>query len=410
MNKFDVIIVGAGPAGSIAARETAQAGLSVLLLEKRPEPGSPVRCAEGLGRATLETFVTPEPAWISRVINGARLVAPDGGFVDVTSHGDGYILERKIFDRRLVELAAEAGAEVRVKTRVTNLLSENDAVAGVETSGPWGVEKIKADIVIAADGVESLVGRMAGLDTGCTLDGADVCAQYLLSGVDLERNDFCHFYFGSDIAPGGYAWAFPKGENTANVGLGIKPDRKQDPGRTALRFLDEFVASRFPGAKPVSIFVGSVPVDGKRRDISCGGLLVAGDAAHQADPLTGGGITNAMAAGRLAASTAVEATATGDFSASYLRSYDKRWRRLLGRRFPHLARIRDEVIHFDDAVFNRLVDSLGRGGASSLIDIFKTALINKPSLLIDIGQLALYGWFGRKYESAKGRGNPESRT
>jgi len=110
MKKYDVIIAGAGPAGSIAARETARAGLSTLLIEKRPEPGAPVRCAEGLGRATLETFVTPEPAWISRVINGARLVAPDGGYVDMTSDGDGYILERKIFDRRLVELAAEAGA------------------------------------------------------------------------------------------------------------------------------------------------------------------------------------------------------------------------------------------------------------------------------------------------------------
>ncbi len=410
MKKYDVIIAGAGPAGSIAARETARAGLSTLLIEKRPEPGAPVRCAEGLGRATLETFVTPEPAWISRVINGARLVAPDGGYVDMTSDGDGYILERKIFDRRLVELAAEAGAEVRVKTRVTGLLFENELVTGVETAGPRGGGKIGADIVIAADGTESLVGRMAGLDTGCSLGDMDVCAQYLLTGVDLERNDFCHFYFGSEIAPGGYAWAFPKGENTANVGLGIRPDRKRDPGRTALRFLDEFVGDKFPGAQPVSVYVGSVAVDGSRRDISRGGLMVTGDAAHQADPLTGGGITNAMAAGRLAGVTAVEAVAAGDFSATFLRSYDKKWHRLLGRRFPHLARIRDAVVLFDDDVFNRLVDRLGRGGTASLIDIFKTALINRPSLLIDIGQLALYGWFGRKHESAKGQGNPESRN
>jgi digeranylgeranylglycerophospholipid reductase len=402
--RYDVVIIGAGPAGAIAARETAGAGLSTLLLEKRQEIGTPVRCGEGVGYAALSQFIEPDPRWIARVIDGVRLTAPDGGFVDIVSPHNGLVLERKIFDRHLAECAAAAGAEVRVKSRATGLILNDGRVSGVYVKSGGSEEKIEARVVIAADGVESQVGRWAGLETGCKLSGIDVCAQYLLSGVRLEKPEYCHFYFGRDIAPGGYAWAFPKSGNTANVGLGIRPEPKQVEKQTAKYFLDRFVNKVFPGVVPVSLIMGAVPLDGKRMKLSGAGIMVVGDAAHQTDPLTGGGITNAMTAGKLAAETAITAFRKGDFSRAFLSSYDHRWHRKLGKRVKHLVRLRNELVIFQDEKYNKLVDMMGRGGRSSLLEIFRIAFRSKPSLLIDIGKLFLYGWFGGEGDLLDGFG------
>jgi digeranylgeranylglycerophospholipid reductase len=396
--EYNVVIIGAGPAGATAAYETAMAGLSTLLLEKRQEIGTPVRCAEGVGSRSLSQFVAPDPRWIARVIDGVRLIAPDGGFVDIASPHNGLVLERKIFDRFLAERAAHAGAEIRVKSRATGLVFQDQTVSGVRVKSLGSEEAIAAHVVIAADGVESQVGRWAGLETGCNLLSMDVCAQYLLSGVKLEKPEYCHFYFGKDIAPGGYAWAFPKNGDTANVGLGIRPDPKvRRP--TARYFLDQFVGKVFPGAVPVSLVVGAVPLEGKRIRLSGSGIMVIGDAAHQNDPLTGGGITNGMLAGKLAAETAVRAFKKGDFSAASLFFYDRRWHKEVGRGVKHLVRLRNEGVLFNDETFNKLAHMMSQGGVGSLLAIFRTAFANKPSLLVDIGKLLLYGWFGRESDS-----------
>ena len=121
--KYDVLIVGAGPAGTIAARTAARSGLSVCLVEKRPAVGAPVRCAEGIGKEALQEFIDPDPRWISAEMNGAAVVAPDGTKMVLESSMAGgkvgYILDRKFFDRELAWQAADAGADIRVKTRAS---------------------------------------------------------------------------------------------------------------------------------------------------------------------------------------------------------------------------------------------------------------------------------------------------
>jgi choline dehydrogenase-like flavoprotein len=156
--RYDVVVVGAGPGGSVAAREAAELGLSVLLLEKRQEIGSPVRCAEGIAHELLVPFIEPDPHWISAVVTKAQITVVEDGTTVVrqAEGGKGYILERRVFDRVLAEEAAEAGAQVMVKTAATGLLLEDGVVRGVVALGPGGTMEIECGVVIALEVYDGL--------------------------------------------------------------------------------------------------------------------------------------------------------------------------------------------------------------------------------------------------------------
>ena len=339
--RYDVVVVGAGPGGSVAAREAARRGLSVLLLEKRQEIGSPVRCAEGMAHELLVPFIEPDPHWISAEVSKAQITVVGDG-TTMTRHaegGRGYVLERRVFDRVLAEEAAKAGAQVMVKTAATGLLLEGGAVRGVAARGSAGVMEIECTVVIGADGVESQVGPWAGLDTTLALKDAMACAQYLLAGIEIDPA-CCYYWIGQEVAPGGYAWVFPKGEGKANVGLGVQADLAAD---SALNYLTRFIESQPPLAQgsPVTLVVGGVPVGPPLPRLVANGLMLVGDAARQVDPLTGGGIANAMIAGRLAAEVAAQAIAAGDTSAEALAQYEQRWMAGRGRKMARNYRLKE---------------------------------------------------------------------
>jgi digeranylgeranylglycerophospholipid reductase len=178
-----------------------------------------------------------------------------------------------------------------------------------------------------------------------------VCAQFLLAGVDVDPRCTCYTIDWA-TAPGGYAWVFPKGEGTANVGLGVQADLcdaglgldsdRQPARRAVLGRLNQFIEAdrRLSVGSPVTLIVGNVPVAAGLTRVVANGLILVGDAARQVDPLTGGGITNAMAAGKLAAEVAVEAIAARDTSASFLSRYEERWQTSIGRKMARNYRLR----------------------------------------------------------------------
>ena len=390
--RYDVLVVGGGPGGAIAARTAAEKGLSACLIEKRPAIGVPVRCAEGIGKETLKGFIEPDDRWISAEVHGAQFVAPDGTSMSVerkmAGSKVGYILDRKIFDRELVWQAAAAGADIFVKTRAVAPILDDGRVRGATVSFCGEDRKVEADVVIAADGIESKFARWCGLDTTVPMRELMSCAQYVLADIDIDPY-VTVFYFGNRIAPEGYLWVFPKGERTANVGIGIS-GRKSRDGHRARQLLDRFIADTFPRGKMVECIVGGVSVC---RPLPCtvaDGLMVVGDAARLADPMTGGGIANAMITGKLAAGVAAEAIGKGDVGRDSLRGYDDAWRSsVMGKSLEKNYRIKEIFITLDDAKLNALIQTGSRLDLKdfSVLTLVKELMKRNPKMLLELKNL-----------------------
>lgn len=356
---YDVIVVGAGPGGSIAAKTAAKNGLDVLLIEKRQEIGDPVRCAEGIGKERLKHHIKPETRWICADVKGSKIYSPDETVVEMSeelSGGEvGYVIERKIFDRELVNQAASYGVDVMVKTRATGLVIEDGFVRGIKAMHLGNEYIFRSKIVIGADGVESKVGRWGGIDTSLKPVDIEVCAQYLVSNIDIDI-DYCYFYLGNEIAPSGYIWAFPKGENLANVGIGILGSRSGN--YRAINLLSDFVKQKFPDGKILELDIGGVPVSGTIDRTIANGLMLVGDAARQSDPITGGGLVNAMDAGEIAGNVAYEAISANDVSTKMLQRYETRWRETIGQDIDNDLIVKNKFIEFTDQQINTFAHSL----------------------------------------------------
>ncbi|MEM2924940.1 MAG: NAD(P)/FAD-dependent oxidoreductase [Methanocellales archaeon] len=388
---YDVIVVGAGPAGSIAAKTAAELGLKVLLIEKRQEIGTPVRCAEGTGKKSLMKFIELNPKWIAARLKGARIYSPNGAMVKIDGNEEiGLILERKIFDRELAKLAARAGAQVQVKTKATGVLMENGFVRGIIASQLDKAFKIESKVVIAADGVESQVARWAGVDTTVKLKDIESCVQFLMADIDIDE-EYADFYVGNKIAPGGYIWVFPKGEREANVGVGILGSKSGD--LRAIDYLQSFVAKKFPNGKIIEMVVGGVPVSGPIKRAIANGLIIAGDAARQADPITGGGIVNAMYAGKIAGEVAAKAVQEGNYSIEVLNEYEIRWRATLGKELAKHYKVKEVFSTLTDDDLNSLAESLQGINITtkdfSVHILLKELILRNPKILFKLRNLFL---------------------
>jgi digeranylgeranylglycerophospholipid reductase len=392
-NKYDVLVIGGGPAGALAAKTAVGKGLSACIVEKRPAIGVPVRCAEGIGREALHEFIEPDPRWISAEMTGASIVAPDGFLMKLESElaGNkvGYILDRKFFDRELVWKAAEAGADVAVKTRASSPVIENGVVKGAKVECCGQVTNITADVVIAADGVESKFSRWCGIDTTVPVSEIMSSVQYVMTDIDIDEHSTV-FYLGNEVAPEGYLWVFPKGRRSANVGIGIS-GKKSGEGHRARDYLDRFVKKTFPKGKQIEYIAGGVSVC---RPLDCtvaDGLIITGDAARVVDPLTGGGIYNSMYTGRLAAEVAAECISKGDVSKTALMVYDKTWRASkMGKAIERNYHIKEYLIRQPDAKLNEIIHSVSKLNLKEFttLSLIKEIMMVNPRLMLELGALA----------------------
>ncbi|MDR3363181.1 MAG: NAD(P)/FAD-dependent oxidoreductase [Desulfovibrio sp.] len=311
-----IAVVGAGPAGSSAARAAAAAGARVLLLERRPEVGVPVRCAEYIpaplvGQAAVDgDYIVQRTKGMYTFLNGKQVQ-----YLDTP----GCVIQRNCFDKALAAGAEAAGAQLLTKTSVTGY----DGTALEARCGALRLS-IRADVVIGADGPHSRVGRWMGSVNRH-------CLPAIQKRVALTRPmEHAEIFFDDDF-PGGYGSLFPRGEE-ANVGVAMLPHRSAAL-RPALERLLSLLTARGRLRGTSGTFTGGwVPAEGPR-SIVRGNMLLAGDAAGHANAITGAGVFQAVVGGGIAGKWAARAALDGDLS--LLRRYEEEWNDFYGETLAH---------------------------------------------------------------------------
>ena len=386
--QYDCIVVGGGPAGTTFADIASQNGLSVIVLEKDREIGVPVRCVEAVSDKGLRIFHDVEKEWINATITKIRLVAPNENIIDFKLKESGYILDRKIFDSALAKKAADNGAVIKTKAYVDGLIIEDDEVVGVTGIHLGEPFKLKAKIIIGADGVESRVGRWAGLPTHVKLKDMESAIQETVTGINVESHVF-EFHLSRKWAPGGYLWVFPKGNDSANIGLAISGIYAKE-GKSAYKYLQEFLKRKYPNGSTNTIVAGGVPVAKTVKKMVGDGVMLVGDAAHTVNPMTGGGIIPGMRSGLLAAETAISVIKSGQKTLkNNLKNYEKQWHKIGGKNHERFYRIKEAIFRFDDKDLINIADGISAVSEEkrSLLKLFSIAVSKKPSLLIDVARL-----------------------
>jgi len=375
-SEYDVIVIGGGPGGSTFARIAASNGMNVLVIDKRKEIGLPVRCGEGLGEAQIikQNLELPKHT-ISTEVRGAKVVGPNGKQITWAEEGvtNGWVLERKMFDKWLCELAIDKGAEVRTYTRVTDLIRENGKITGVKAV-QWGKDEheIRAPLVVSAEGMEAHIARKAGFDTVHRLYDVDTCYQYEMKPYDHES--LIELYFGERLAPRGYAWIFPKKDKRANVGIGIggnmgNGNKNGISGADPKALLDSFI-EKHPQLKEASTlddFGGVISVGAPINEFVKDNFMIIGTAAKQVDPIHGGGIALAMEAGMLAANVAAGAKEKG-YTRDSLMGYEKTWKNTTGKKVAKRLKLRKVMENLSDDDWNHIFNSLNDADLENIMN------------------------------------------
>lgn len=386
--KCDVLVVGGGPAGSNAARYAAK-GADVIVIEKKKEIGSPVQCAEGVSQGLFEKLeMKQDSRCISTKIEFVKLIAPNGTVVRLDGEKvkywkSGMVLDREVFDKSIAKEAARNGADFLMKTRFVSAKRNSNGVT-VQAKHMNEDIQIDAKIIIGADGPPSIVAKSLGMDTTVPLRYLESGIQYLMMPMEIEP--CIELYFGDCYAPGGYTWIFPKGEDQANVGLGVLPVKAK---QTAQYYLDKFIERpRFKKAKIVEVNAGAIPVNGPLKEPYMDNLLLAGDAGRFVNPLTGGGIHTAIITGKHAGELAAEAIAKEDYTANYLKRYNDMWKPDIYEELDKCLKAQEAFMTFNEKDLDSIADTLKdlKLETISTISILKAIVAKNPGLLLKFGK------------------------
>lgn len=325
--KCDVLVVGGGPSGSMAAKTASSEGLEVVLIEEHKEIGNPIQCGEGVNKFIFQdTGIKKDNSFIRNEINGTKIHFYDEVYDLNKEKWGGYTIDRGVFDRYLANQAKLKGAKVLTESKAISM-DEKDGNKIVVVKTKKKTFNIEAKIVIGADGFLCTVGRLAGLSKGFNKNEIAIGYEFELSGINLTEDKYWHIAFGEEF-PEGYAWIFPKGKKNANVGVAVSPKVN---AKDALTFFME----GYPGIEKImhgpykieEIRGGCIPISGpKSVDETVGnGILLVGDAAGMVDPITGEGIIPSIISGIAAGETVSKCIKKNSWSKRDLLEYREFW-------------------------------------------------------------------------------------
>jgi geranylgeranyl reductase family protein len=365
MMDCDFLVVGGGPAGTTFASLVAKRARTIVL-EEHPGIGEPVQCT-GLVTPRVVELAGAQRTILNR-LNGATFHFPGGEDVEVYARETkAVVVDRAEFDRICADRAVRNGAEIHLGERYVDGSIHSSGALIKAKHGSESVEH-SARLVIGADGYKSNLAKLAGLER----------AKDVVRGIQLdleheeERQDMVEVYIGNQVAPGFFAWKIPCGEMTR---IGVCASREHE---APIAYLSRLLKEQgLEDCKHLTTISGLIPIGPPPRTYADRVMLI-GDAAGQAKPLSGGGLYTGMMAAKHASETALAAWEAKDFSASSLSIYQERWKADIGKELDRGYMIRKAYVRLTDKKLEEVGKMLNR---SEVREVLSTGDIDFPSVV-----------------------------
>ena len=371
MLKSDVTVIGAGPAGSTTARTIAEHGFDVILVEKDEYPGKTNVCAGGVPESILKDTGLRSDVIEKRIL-GEKHFFPWGS---KCSDLDNITVYRHVFDRALADKAVEGGVKMLTNTLIKDaFVKSNKIIVGYEK----GI--IESKLVVFADGPNTSAYRKFGIGFKPEADKTIVS---VVCEVKWENNPLNHYesYYGYDISPWGYGWIFPK-RDTVNVGIGCLYSELQSSIIESLNYILQkypLTSDKLKGRKITWLSSALIPV-APAKQIFGERMLVVGDAAGMVDPVTGGGIVQAINGGELAGMVCVMALEENNFSSTFLSQYQRLWHKTADYSYIYskylLSNVFLYLLKFDRNAYPKLAE-ITQGGIRKIFSTLKFIYMNR---------------------------------
>ncbi len=355
----DVLIVGGGPAGLAAAEAAARQGARALVLERQNEIGYPVHTSGGSWISDMRALDIPEHLY--HPVQKIYFISPQREIPLYYKQAVCCVIDVRGLYQHLAGRAISAGASIRVRHTVEQTLVENGRVLGVTAKTHTGERiTLTAPVTIDASGFSRHVGVRT--EMGQAFHRYGFGAEYDLYAPHYPQDEL-YLIMGSQFAPRGYAWAFPRGNGRVRLGVGVLHPDCDDDARVYLdRIMHELpqFAGKFKDASPVEYHTGLFPSEGTVERFSRAGLLLAGDSGGHGSTLVGEGIRFAIYSGQMAGQVAAEAIKAGDTSEKFLGRFDKQWRARFGREMDISYIINKRIANYSDEQWDGALDLMKR--------------------------------------------------
>jgi len=367
---FDLVIVGAGPAGSSAAFAASKEGISVALLEKEKEVAETVRTSGVTWIADANEFGIPETCY--NPITNYSFCSPTKSVTIRDNQPKAAVLDVRKTYRYLASEAEKTGTELFVNTNVTEIITDkNNKPIGVIAKVAESQIKFNAKMIIDCSGFQSVVGKSLGLIEQWKRFGAG--AEYEVKAENVQ-SDTWWLMVGQEYSPAGYAWIFPVSKDTVRIGVGVgKPESDVDPTERLDKLIEEKKGpiKDLGNITKIEFHYGLIPNDGLSRKTVYDNLILVGDSAGQANPLVLEGIRYAIRFGRVAGKIAANGIKSGDTSEKSLEPYEKNWKKAIESKINSASKIQNRWIGLSDAEWEKELEIISELSADEFLDFIR---------------------------------------
>jgi digeranylgeranylglycerophospholipid reductase len=367
---YDVVVVGAGPAGSSAAYQASKNGAKVVLLEKEESIAETVRTSGVTWIKNIKEFQIPEDCY--NPIKNYSFCSPNNEVTISDTIPQAAVLDVRKTYRWLALQAENEGADIFVKTNVKDVIkNENGDIIGVVANNPEGDISFFGKIIIDASGFGSTVCKSMGFVTQWERFGAGAEYEVKAENVDPET---WWLMVGQKYSPAGYAWIFPMSKDIVRIGVGVgKPESSVDPTERLKELMEskEGPISNLGKITPIEFHYGLIPNDGLSRKTVYNNLILVGDSAGQANPLVLEGIRYAIKFGRVAGRVAVEALKSGKTDESALLPYEDNWRKEIESKIKSAGKVQDRWMSLSDEEWDKELEIIKELKPEEFLDFIK---------------------------------------